>query len=413
FKPQTDRASALFSMAQTLADRPMRIADGFGAYRTCDGPTSSWATLSAERLDSSTLPDLTAGLEALPPVLRQELGARLSMRLVEEDLIDAAQTVLSVLRRSPGMPAETRELASIAASFSEASLSSQGLETLADLAQQESDLSPQGLILLAERLEPDRSQEAAALSRQVVEDLDIARRLHAPHPPADALTIAQANLMARMGLIEEALSVLVDTPYLSNQQSDAAVGNILLGSAPGKLGDAAFARLALTYLPDLLSDAAGTDLRRRLIDHLLEIGLPNAALDLAPRQNELTDQGFNNQITSALARPGVPSTDGFQTHVVRSNQWQSDNRTAGRLGRAKGGATEAGPERGAVFSRIGEPRALATPTALAMQLVDEGQIAESFGLSDLRAALENTQRLRGVFEDALKDLAQAQGEQGL
>jgi len=402
FKPNGARSDALGIMAGLLSERLSTAPNALMNLEACAGPAAIWSALYRAELDPNALPDLTGSFEALPPILRQELGSRLSLRLLDEGAFDRAADVFAILDRSPGFVPERTEVAKQALTSAKDKDDLTSLQALADLSRRETETSPQGLLLLAQRLDPSASSDAWELAQEVLADLEIARRLLAPASPADKLTLAQADLMSRSGNVEGALALLSSTHYLREEDAQSTMVSILLAIDPSEIGDAAFARLALTYLPELAKASQGKGLRHRLIDHMLEIGLPNAALELTPGSDQLLDRKFERQASLARSRRSFEGTQSRDTGNLQAPTSGQASSTLAANGTPRGDTNSS--QSPLVTTGVdGEEEGLALASSSAFQSSTGDEPLEPLVLSTLRTTLDATEQLRQHFTERLED----------
>ncbi|PYE84590.1 hypothetical protein [Pseudoroseicyclus aestuarii] len=271
-----DRRSVERQVLSTMA----AIVDGdplpgrpFTGQQGCTGPVALWRALAAGSIVEMTPSERTGlltGFSLLPEALRGHLAPRVAQLFIDADDPLSAEAVLSEAFTAPDGHSVEAELTA-----AELTLQSQGpqeaIEDLAQLAEEDARMTPEGLIRLIE-LE-------LAEGRPVPEDqLDLARamRFEARGTPVEAaLAAVEARALIASGRHEMALSLLRDESGEMGAAQRRELRAEAVEALTETLPDAEFIDRIYAGLPPITAEA-----ENRVAERLLQLGFAERAADL-------------------------------------------------------------------------------------------------------------------------------------
>lgn len=316
----------------------------------CDTAAALWALLArpegrtAHSIDSAAV---VRAFSALPPALRQTVGARLADRLVAAGLEGAARSIASALARGPNAPGGTLDL--IEARLDLPQDPDAAAARLATLAAGNGPDSAEALVLL---VEADLAR-GAPVAPDVLETL--AARAFELRGTAigHRIEMAQALALGSAGAFDPAFSVARGlAPVGGAGALTGALVHPLLALLTGAADDASFLRHTLAT-PAWHDPGAPAALRQAVARRLLDLGLPEEALRALPdrprmpvAERLLRAEALLQTGNAASALPllaGLDETAGDGTSGLRARALAAlgDNPAALASLRAAGDATAA------------------------------------------------------------------------
>lgn len=211
----------VFGLAETMPQSVALIAsilDGIPyenqtdlqAFVACDGKVALWAVLALEappKKGDVNFGALLRAFSALPPPIREIVGARLSARLIEVGAADVAATVRSMLARAPVEPQESLRLVDAQIGLSEGR-ATEAAELLDSVAAGNSEVAANALALAIET----RLSQKAAIAQEDVENAGALARELAQTPLGYKLKRAEILGLGSTGQFDDAFASLTDWP---------------------------------------------------------------------------------------------------------------------------------------------------------------------------------------------------------
>lgn len=268
-----DRA-LLDTVAAVIDDMPAPPGPLAG-LEDCDTAAALWALLAQPEAEVAQTIDAAAvvrAFSALPPALRQTVGARLAGRLVAAGLDGSARSIAATLARTPSAPGGALDL--IEARLELPQDPDAAAARLATLAAGNGPDSTEALILL---VEADLAR-GAAVAPTVLETLAAQAFELRGTAIGHRVEMAQALALGSAGQFDAAFAVARGLAVPSGEAAlTSTLLHPLLAMLAASADDAAFLRHSLAT-PAWQDPRAPAALRQAIARRLLDLGLPDAAL---------------------------------------------------------------------------------------------------------------------------------------
>ncbi len=288
-----------------MEGRPIAADGPLAVDAACPGAHALWIALGGPGpayRDAPAFDAVAAAFADLPQDLRALLGPRLADRLVTEDRPAAAQRILSIAQRS-GL-ASGPEARLVAARLMSVDGDTRG--AIAALTGLIAENAPNAADALVAAVELGLG-ENLAIPEELITEL---RASAVQFRGADAeprLRGLLARALAQNGEIAEALEV---ARALETERPEADPGGlrleILATATPDRVGVAEYAQAALVELVAIADDPSTDAARRSIARRLLELGLPEAAIEAAMPARQRGDAGARRIVAEAHLALGRP-----------------------------------------------------------------------------------------------------------
>ena len=349
--PLPDRA-ALLDLARAVEGRPAAPDGPLSLAVGCPGAHGLWLAIGGAApayRDAESFAAVQEAFEAMPVDMRVMVGPRLVNRLLDAGQPAAARLIHDTALRPGAAPSDEMRLAEARLTNAEGHPMDAAREMNA-LAGANSAVSVEALARLA-RLTLDADLPAPG---NLVTDLRAAaleNRHTDREPELRGLLAEELAREAALGLaIDEIRAARADLPG-SAAMIDALAVTLLAAADPAKVGEAPYAEIMLTQGALIGPDPANDAARLTIAGHLLDIGLPRAALDILAPAIARGAQPAQSRAAEAHLRLGDPDAaladlaniDGAPAVEMRSRAYalKGDFAAAGRVLAEAGLSTEA------------------------------------------------------------------------
>lgn len=286
-------------IASILDGEPYEGKPDLQAFVACDGKVALWAVLALDtppKKDEVNFGALLRAFSALPPPIREILGARLSTRLIDIGAADIAATVRSMLARAPVEPKESLRLVDAHLGLSEGR-TTEAAELLDSVAAGNTEVAADALALAIET----RLAEKAAITQEDVENAGALARELARTPLGFKLKRAEILGLGSTGKFDEAFASLADWPEGEEASRFDQTRNdlfVMLATAPD---DDLFVSAYFSHKPLAEAREFPPEIEVLLANRLTDSGFWQSAREILSTSARRTDDGKLALASSALA----------------------------------------------------------------------------------------------------------------
>lgn len=268
------RMAAIMSSEDLDEDRPTIF------HITCDGAEAMWGLLDVNHSQSEMLFDsrsVVMVFSELPVDIRRVLGPQLVRALIDMHLIEVAEEVSNILERAPGEHGAAHSLTKAEIAHDQSGIAS-AVDLYAEVVSTSSEESVSALIVLA-NLAIERE---SPVSEGMVFELGAAANMYRGTREGLELRQLEAGLLAQKGDVKQALRLLVKEVEKDPENAaylHAVILELLRSVPHDKQMDELYPELIIEFGHFIPTDRKGDDLRIYISRELVEIGMPNMALD--------------------------------------------------------------------------------------------------------------------------------------
>lgn len=271
-------ATLLLDLARAMEGRPVKAGGPLDVDAECPGAHALWIALGGAGpvyRDGPTFNAVAGAFADLPPNLRALLGPRLADSLVTEDQPAAARRIMSITERSGLASGPDARL--VAARLMSVDGDARG--AIAALTRLIAENAPNATDALVAAVEFGLG-ENLSIPETLITELRASAVQFRGTEAEPGLKSLLARALAQNGETAAALEI---ARALEAERPDAAGLRlkILAAATPDRVGPAEFAEAALVELDAVADDPATDPARRSIARRLLELGLPEAALEAA------------------------------------------------------------------------------------------------------------------------------------
>ena len=269
----TDRSRlALLAMAQVIDGLPQSRPD-LAAQIGCPGSTGLWALLADGTPEAAAKADsdqIVQQFKLLPEPVQTALAARLADLLRQGGRADMAELVLAPAQRMVSPPVEVA-LAETELALHRGDVAA-ATETLADLAQDDSRMTPEALVQLVD-LQLSQNTPVMPETLALLESMQFEFR---GQPVVADLMRARVGAMAQAGQFGETLQLLPAAETLLQQAKADTLRSDVVRAVTAGADDMTF--LDVAFRP--LGREVAPDVQNAVAARLLDLGFPERASDV-------------------------------------------------------------------------------------------------------------------------------------
>lgn len=278
--PQIPDQDLLLDIAM-ITDGQSVAKDGpLGMANACNGISGLWALIGQYPALDSPVGDVATITEAfseLPIDIRRALGPRLSMAFLGRGMMDEASLISEIVERAPGEHGDEHTMMMADIAFDRGDIEA-AEDVYERLINDDSVLAVDALIKMAEVT----LEQGKPMTHVVLADLGAAADLGRGTEKGSQLRRLEALWLTKLVNVHAALTLLSEEIYrdpLNSASFEETIREILVGMSAA--GDHETYVKAIDEFSHYVADGhAGFELRSRIGEQLMTVGLPNLALEI-------------------------------------------------------------------------------------------------------------------------------------